>query len=78
MVQTESGKLYTGITTDVERRFQEHSNSENKKRAKFFRTDPARSLVYRESSENRSEASKREALIKKMPRQQNLQLAGLN
>ncbi len=77
MVQTQTGKLYTGITTDIERRFSEHCHSGGVKQAKFFRTDPARSVVYRESAENRSEASKREAAIKKLSRQQKCKLAGL-
>ena len=67
MIETGSGKLYTGITTDVERRYREHCD-DPRRSAKFFRTDPPRALVYREGCEGRSEASRREAAIKKMPR----------
>ena len=74
MVETQSGKLYTGITTDIERRFSEHCDVKNARRAKFFRSDPAVSVVYRESASNRSEASKREAAIKKMSRQKKWEL----
>lgn len=75
MVETESGRLYTGITTDVARRFCEHSNtSASSKGAKFFRSDPASKVVYRELSESRSAASRREAAIKKLSRKEKLLL----
>lgn len=70
IVETESGKLYTGISTDVERRFAEHSDSGNKKKtargARYFRMDPPKAVVWRQQMQNRSEASKLEAAIKKM------------
>jgi putative endonuclease len=81
MVETESGKLYTGITPDVERRFSEHSGgggAAGKKGAKFFRSDKPKALVFREESKNRSEASKREAQIKKLSRQEKCLLAGVS
>jgi putative endonuclease len=59
--------LYTGISTDPERRFREHCG-EGGRGAKFFRGDPAEAIVYREMVENRSEASQREAAIKKLRR----------
>jgi putative endonuclease len=77
MLQTQSGKLYTGITTDIERRFKEHCGASPARQAKFFRSDPASKIVYREAAENRSAASKREASIKKLTRQQKQQLASL-
>ena len=67
MVRSRSGKLYTGITTDPERRFREHCG-EGGRGARFFRTDPAEAMVYREPSENRASASQREAAIKKLRR----------
>lgn len=69
MVKTASGKLYTGISTDVERRFQEHlatSRGEGSKGAKFFRSDPPQAVVYREPCEDRASASRREAAIKQL------------
>ncbi|MGK0498556.1 MAG: putative endonuclease [Oceanicoccus sp.] len=69
MVETVKGKLYTGISTDVERRFQEHQ-SDRAKQAKFFRSDAAKAVVYRECCQDRSAASRREAAIKKLSRQQ--------
>lgn len=72
MIQTESGKLYTGITTDLERRFEEHSGKPSG--AKFFATSGPERIVFRESHESRSAASKREWEIKRLSRQQKLNL----
>lgn len=70
IIQTAQSTLYTGITTDVARRFQEHLDmSEGKKAAKgakyFRRTKPIK-VVYAESCADRSEATKREAAIKRL------------
>jgi putative endonuclease len=75
MVETKSGKLYTGITTDPERRFNEHQN-DAKLGARFFRSDPAKAMVYKEQQDDRSCATKREAAIKKLPRKAKLALIG--
>jgi len=72
IVETEKGVLYTGITTDVERRFSEHCDS--KKGAKFFRGHKPKKVVYRETCKDRSTASKREYEIKKMTRDKKLKL----
>jgi putative endonuclease len=76
MVQSRQGKLYTGISTDVERRFAEHQQvpEGGKKGAKFFRSDPPKAVVYRECCADRSQASRREAAIKKLSRKQKLDL----
>ncbi len=73
IILTEKNRLYTGITTDVERRFQEHSG-EKPRGAKFFRSDKAEKIVYVESCKNRSEATKREMAIKAFTRLQKDQL----
>lgn len=67
LVRSRSGKLYTGITTDPERRFREHCG-EGGRGARFFRGDPPEAMVYCEPAENRSVASQREAAIKKLRR----------
>ncbi len=64
MIRNENGSLYTGITTDIKRRLQEHQSG--KKGAKFFHLAAALQLEYQEPALNRSEASKREAAIKKL------------
>ena len=69
MIETDSGMLYTGITTDVERRFNEHRN-DRKKAAKFFRGKKAQALVFLQACEDRSQDSKIEAAIKKLSKQQ--------
>lgn len=72
IIQTESGKLYTGITTDLERRLSEHQKQE--KGARFFHFSSPEGIVYTESHRNRSEATKREMKIKKLGRKEKLEL----
>lgn len=72
IIETDVKKLYTGITTDVARRFEEHRFS--KKGAKFFNTCNPLRVVHIETFETRSEASKREFLVKKMTRAAKLKL----
>lgn len=55
--------LYTGITTDVERRFDQHATGAG---AKYFRGRSPLRVVYSEAGHNRSSASSREAQIKKL------------
>lgn len=57
--------LYTGITTDVERRFSRHAEGRG---AKYFRGRRPLQVVYLENGHNRSSASKRECDIKAMGR----------
>lgn len=73
IIRARSGKLYTGITTDVERRLGEHDDG-GLKGARFFRGDPPQALVYREAADNRSAASRREAAIKALSRDAKLAL----
>ena len=70
IIQTKVGKLYTGITTDLTRRFKAHKNQ---KGARFFRFSDPENIVYLELQPNRSEASKREAYIKKLNRKEKLE-----
>ena len=58
--------LYTGITTDVDRRVDEHNNSD--KGAKYTKIRRPVTLMYTEELEDRSSASKREYAIKKLTR----------
>ncbi|KZY34135.1 MULTISPECIES: GIY-YIG nuclease family protein [unclassified Oleiphilus] len=69
MIRTSCGKLYTGISTDIDRRFKEHCEMFEKKAgkgAKFFRGHEPREIVYSQDFESRSEATKREVEIKRM------------
>ena len=72
VIQTDDGKLYTGITSDLARRFDEHQS--HKKGARFFHFPEAKKVLFRESHPNRSEASKREMAIKKLTRKEKLEL----
>jgi len=68
IVRTRSGKFYTGISTDVERRFIEHLTGFGG--AKALKGDPAEELIYVEQARDRSDASQREYEIKKLNRKQ--------
>ena len=76
MVRAASGALYTGISTDPDRRLRQH-RGELAGGARCFHADPAVELVWRESHPDRASASRREAAIKRMSRRQKLALAGL-
>jgi len=72
ILECSDGSLYTGITTDVNKRLDEHNNST--KGAKYTKARRPIKLLYEELSSNRSEASKREYQIKKFTRIQKLRL----
>ncbi len=63
--------LYTGITTDIERRYAQHALQQG---AKYFRGRKPRKLVYLEGGHDRSTATKREIEIKKLSRENKFQL----
>ena len=67
--------LYTGITTDVERRFREHAGPLG---AKYFRGRRPGEVVYLEGGHTRSTASVREATIKKLLRVDKMRLIASN
>lgn len=69
MILTKKNRLYTGISTDPERRFIEHL-TDRKKGAKFFRSDEPVLIVHLEEAISLSEALKREIAIKKLSRAQ--------
>ena len=72
IIETNDNSYYTGITTDVERRFAEHTAG--KQGAKYFNGRTPVSVVYREDGHTRSSASKREAEIKKLSHREKEQL----
>jgi putative endonuclease len=67
MLMADNGALYTGIARDAEKRFYQHLEDKTKG-AKFFRGNPPVTILYREFAKDRSEASIREAQIKKLKR----------
>ena len=68
IIEASDASLYTGITTDVERRFAEHVA--RRRGAKFFGGRTPLRVVYREDGHTRASASRREAEIKQMTRRQ--------
>ena len=64
---------YTGITTDIERRLSEHEDNLNKG-AKYLRGKGPLTVVWQAAAGNRSEASRMESRIKRLPRQAKQQL----
>lgn len=67
IVRCVDNTLYTGITTDVERRMEEH-NTSDKLGAKYTKQRRPVALVYRAQFATRSEATKEEMRIKKLSR----------
>lgn len=72
IIRASDDSLYTGVTTNVERRFAEHGQPT--KRARYFRGRTPLEVVYTEQVENRSNAQRREAEIKKLTRKGKLKL----
>lgn len=68
IIEASDASLYTGITTDVERRFEEHLNC--RKGAKYFNGRTPVRIVYREDGHTRSSASRREMEIKQLSRRE--------
>lgn len=64
--------LYTGITTDPERRLIEHNAK--KSVTKYTRARQPVKMVYQEEVESRSKAGQREASIKSLSRKEKISL----
>ena len=71
LVECEDKSIYTGITTDLKRRFSEHKN---KKGGSYTGAHKVKKILYTEEHPTRSSASKREAEIKSWKRAQKLEL----
>jgi putative endonuclease len=65
ILECEDGSYYTGIATDVVRRFEEHKRGAG---AKYTRSRGVTRVVFCEKKRNKSAALKREAEIKSMAR----------
>ncbi len=70
ILQCSDQTLYTGITTNLDRRIKEHNDS--KLGAKYTKIRRPIKLAYSRTFINRSEALKEEARIKKLSRQQKI------
>jgi putative endonuclease len=71
ILECSDGSLYTGITTDVNRRLSEHNSGSG---AKYTRTRTPVKLRALFEAKNRSEASKEEYRIKKLSKSDKLKL----
>ncbi|GAA5134018.1 GIY-YIG nuclease family protein [Thalassotalea piscium] len=73
LLRCSDNSLYTGITTDINLRLNQHNNC-NKLGSKYTRARRPVKLVYNEIHENRSAASKRECQLKRLNKKQKEQL----
>jgi len=71
LIECEDKSIYTGITTDITRRFQEHKDGLG---GHYTRAHKVKKILYTEEFPTRSEALKREAEIKSWPREKKLKL----
>ena len=69
LIECADGSLYTGISTDVERRFQEHLAG---KGARYTRSHKPVRLVASRPVGSRSEALSAEAAIKRLPKERKI------
>lgn len=70
ILKCSDNSLYTGITTNTERRIAEHNAS--KRGAKYTRMRQPVELVYSVKAKNRSDAAAKEAALKKLSRSEKL------
>lgn len=76
VVRCADDTLYTGITTDTQRRMDEH-NAGAPSGARYTRNRRPVTLAYVESAANRGVATQRERAIKKLDRRRKLELCQL-
>ena len=76
LLECADGSYYTGITTDLERRVNEHNGGA--RGARYTRARQPVSLVYHEPAESRSAAASREYAIRTLPRSAKQQLSREN
>lgn len=71
ILRCRGGTLYTGITTDPERRLKQHNAGTA---ARYTRSHRPVEMIYQETHPDRSSALKREAAIKKLSKAAKLRL----
>ena len=75
---TERNTLYTGICTDIEKRFEAHQMGTKKGGAKYTTANKPVKILYQREFEDKSTALKEEMRIKKLSRAQKLELCGID
>lgn len=73
LLRCKDGTFYTGVTTDMNRRLKEHNSST--RGAKYTKSRRPVTLVYQEISASRSEAQKREYVLRHLSRAEKMRLA---
>jgi len=76
VVQCSDNTLYAGVTTNINRRIQEHNT--NNLGAKYTKTRRPVKLIYHKFFENRSTAQKAEYKFKKLTRKQKEKIINKN
>lgn len=71
MLQCKDGSLYTGVTTDLTRRLNQHNEGTG---AKYTAARRPVTIVWSELADDESSAKRREAAIKQLPRNEKLKL----
>ncbi|MEK7118631.1 MAG: GIY-YIG nuclease family protein [Patescibacteria group bacterium] len=71
ILKCNDGSLYTGITTDIERRFKEHKSGRG---GRYTSSVGVSKILYTEEHKDRSGTLKREAQIKSWRREKKLHL----
>ena len=71
ILQCSDGSLYTGVTNDLRRRFEQHKKG---KGGKYTRSKNVEKIAYSEQAKNRGAALSRESEIKSWTRQKKLDL----
>ena len=75
LILCDDNSIYTGVTTDVDRRFKEHAEGRG---GHYTRSHKVRKLLYSEKVGSKSEALKREKQIKGWTHNKKLKLARPN
>ena len=73
IILANNDSLYTGITTDIKRRWMQHCG-QLKGGARFFRSCKPLKIVFMETKHTHSTAAQREAAIKKLSKKQKQRL----
>lgn len=71
MIRTQDNQLYTGITTNVQKRWLAHIKGAG---AKYFRAHPPKNIDYLEPSTSRGIATQREYALKQLKKRDKEQL----
>ncbi len=71
MLRCSDGSLYSGYTTDLDKRLQVHNSGRG---AKYTRSRLPVTLVYWQKFDSAQQAMQREAALKRLTRQEKLQL----